>query len=415
MTAASSRRTGPVGGVARVSGVGATWVGLFDLTYPPDNLRFLRLEKKDRSAPDRNTGRGAGAPSGVPALMADPNTPADPPSLSAAELRRRLLASTPPPVAASASATDLNVADLPGVTASGNWTSSSSADLLARLRMPGKSGSVPVPAARPAAPPPPPVVEAPPARGAAVNRRTPAPGRMGAADPASAIAGALSHLAGLADAPAGGSMSASLGGTRGGVPLDDSPLAEIQRLRAENKELRALLDEMKHLLQEASEGEQQFSAKEKEYLAALEEKDAQVEELAAQLGAVEEQIARGELAPPPPVPKTRTELEEWGDELEKENSKLTQERKRLEDERRQLREDEEGLENQMREMEIGMARERAILARQETELKRLSAEIQHELDLLQRGDASLRDQMAKFQRRAQDVMVRPGGGPPGRR
>ncbi|MBN9517973.1 hypothetical protein J0H58_05560 [bacterium] len=347
--------------------------------------------------------------------MADPNTPADPaPSLSAAELRRRLLASTPPPVAASASSPDLNVAELPGVTASGAWTSSSSADLLARLRMPGKSGSVPVPAPRAvAAPPPapPPVVESPAPRGVPVSRRTPIPGRP--ADPASAIAGALNHLAGLGDAPVGNSLAASMGGR--GVPMDDSPLAEIQRLRAENRELRALLEEMKQLLQEASTGEQEFATKEKEYLAALEEKDAQVEELAAQLGAVEEQIARGELAPPPPVPKTRTELEEWGDDLEKENAKLTQERKRLEDERRQLREDEEGLEAQMREMEIGMARERAILARQETELKRLSAEIQHELDLLQRGDASLRDQMSKFQRRAQDVMARQGGGPPGRR
>jgi hypothetical protein len=58
----------------------------------------------------------------------------------------------------------------------------------------------------------------------------------------------------------------------------------------------------------------------------------------------------------------------------------------------------------MREMEVSMARERAMLARQETELKRLSAEIQHELDILQLGDAGLREQMARFQRRAQEVM-----------
>ena len=78
------------------------------------------------------------------------------------------------------------------------------------------------------------------------------------------------------------------------------------------------------------------------------EKDAQIEELSAQLGAIEEQIAKGELAPPPPVPKTRTELEEWGDELEKESAKLQQERKRLDAERQQFREDEEALEKQMR-------------------------------------------------------------------
>ena len=64
----------------------------------------------------------------------------------------------------------------------------------------------------------------------------------------------------------------------------------------------------------------------KQITTALEEKDAQIEELSAQLGAIEEQIAKGELAPPPPVPKTRSELEEWGDELEKESAKLTQER-----------------------------------------------------------------------------------------
>jgi chromosome segregation ATPase len=169
---------------------------------------------------------------------------------------------------------------------------------------------------------------------------------------------------------------------------------------------------MKHLLQEASDTEQQLVAKEKEFETALAAKDGQIEELSAQLGAIEEQIAKGELAPPPPVPKTRTELEEWADELEKENAKIQQERKRLDDERHQLREDEEGLETQMREMEVAMARERALIARQETELRRLSAEIQHELELVQRGDTSLRDQMVKFQRRAQEVLTttKPSGG-----
>src|SRR5262249_54738413 len=60
----------------------------------------------------------------------------------------------------------------------------------------------------------------------------------------------------------------------------------------------------------------------------------------------------------------------------------------------------------MREMEVSMARERAMMARQETELKRLSAEIQHELELLQRGDGTLREQLSKFQRRHQEVLSR---------
>lgn len=334
--------------------------------------------------------------------MANPNTPTDQQaSLSAAELRRRLLASTPPPMVATASTPDpIPTADYvddvvetppaPVAPAPSSWNGTN--DLLARLRMPGKSGSVAVPTARPtpAAPPP---VELP--GRAAVNRRTPSGGPLYGG----AIAGALNHLNDLSS----------------GSRHDDSPLAEVQRLKNENKELRTLLDEMKHLLQEASESEQQLSSKEKEFTAALEAKDAQIDELNAHLGAIEEQIAKGELAPPPPAAKTRSELEEWGDELEKENAKLAQDKRRLDEERRQLREDEEALEKQMREMEVSMARERALLARQETELKRLSAEIQHELEILQRGDAGLREQMAKFQRRAAEVMTKPGGGPPGRR
>ncbi len=279
-------------------------------------------------------------------------------------------------------------------------------ELLSRLRMPGgKSGtvssqpmgrSVPVASSEP----PPGVTNR-----SGVNRRTPATNaRMSSMDGPSAIAGVLSQLSGISD-----------GGSRGST--DDSPMAEMHRLRSENKELRHLLEEMKHLLQEASDAEQQFTMKEKEYQAAMEAKDVQIEELSAQLGTIEDQISKGELAPPPPAPKTRNELEEWGDELEKENAKLAQDRKRINDERRQLREDEEALETQMRNMEVSMARERALIARQETELKRLSAEIQHELDLMQRGDAGLREQMAKFQRRAQEVLVKPPGnnGTPGRR
>ena len=330
--------------------------------------------------------------------MANPNPPPNPTpsSLSAGELRRRLLASTPPPMVATASTPDPDeYAEEPPEAepvAAGSWAGTQ--NLLSRLKMPGKSGAVPVPTSRPA-PTAAPVPEMP--GRAAVNRRTPTPtnGRL-YGEPGSAIAGALNQLADLSH----------------GSRHDDAPVTENQRLKAENKELRTLLDEMKHLLQEASNTEQQLAAKEKEFEAVVAGKDAQIDELNAHLGAIEEQIAKGELAPPPPVPKTRPELEEWGDELEKESAKLAQDKKRLDDERRQLREDEEALEHQMRQMEVSMARERAMIARQETELKRLSAEIQHELEILQRGDAGLREQMAKFQRRAQEVMTKPGGGPP---
>jgi hypothetical protein len=315
--------------------------------------------------------------------MSQPDpSPEAPPSISAAELRRRLLTSAPPTAdAAPPPAAEGEAADAPPT-----WSPSGAQDLLARLRMPGKSGPVAVPATRPL--PAVPVATDPSPARSAVNRRT--------GLPFSRLDGALNQLAGVAE-----------GASRYG---EDSPHGEVVRLKAENKELRALLEEMKHLLQEASEAEQTLAAKEKEFAEAVAAKDAQVDELSAQLGAIEEQIAKGELAPPPPVPKTRTELEEWSDELEKESAKLQQARKKLDEDRRQLREDEEASEVQMKEMEIAMARDRALIARQETELRRLSAEIQHELELMQRGDTVLRDQMAKFQRRAQEVMVKPPGG-----
>ncbi len=323
--------------------------------------------------------------------------------LSAAELRRRLLVSPPPPIAVTSVAIEpiTELEEVEAVTPQQGPPPNRSGgtnDLLARLRMPGISGSVQVPTVSQPAPEPPPVM---------VNRRTPASSsgiaaRLYRGEPSSAITGALNQLADM---------------SQGTNRYDDSPLGEIQRIKSENKELRTLLDEMKHLLQEASQAELQLVAKEKEFALVVSEKDSQIDELSVQLGAIEEQIAKGELAPPPPVPKTRSELEEWGDDLEKESAKLAQDKKKLEDERRQLREDEEALEQQMRQMEVSMARERAMIARQETELKRLSAEIQHELDMLQRGDAGLREQMTKFQRRAQEVMTKPTGNgpPPGRR
>ncbi len=76
----------------------------------------------------------------------------------------------------------------------------------------------------------------------------------------------------------------------------------------------------------------------------------------------------------------------------------------LSHERLQLRDDEEKLETQMREMDVSLAKERALLARQETALTRLRAEIQHELELIQRGDPILRDALKKFEQRAAAVM-----------
>ncbi|HSQ57300.1 MAG TPA: hypothetical protein VLM40_16380 [Gemmata sp.] len=319
--------------------------------------------------------------------MSTSNPPPDQAAaISAAELRRRLLASTPPPTpAAAAEATTTT----PAAESQDTTTPSGTVQpLIAQLRMPGKSGIVAVPTSRPS-PQVPIAIDPVPTR-PPVSRRTPTNGRL---DPESALAGALNNLSSFNDSSR----------------YDDAPHPDYHRIKSENKELRKLLGEMKQLLQEASETEQKLLAKDKEIEEVTTAKNAEVEELRTELVAIEQQIANGELIPKPPIPKTRGELEEWSDELEKESAKLQQEKKRLEEERRQLRDDEEALESQMREMEVSMARERALLARQETELRRLSAEIQHELELMQRGDANLREQMAKFQRRAQEVLTNPSG------
>jgi len=283
-------------------------------------------------------------------------------------------------------------------------------DSKSRLRMPGQNGPV-------AASSMPPVLDAmadvyaiAPRRGGGIGSR---PGSL--IDPAAvAMAGYTgTSISPESETPTPSSGASRIGNTQvpnvpppsrsessNGTPTND----DYRRIKSENREIRKLLEEMKQLLQEASDNEQKFATREQELRATLTERQRQTDDLTAQLQLIEEQISSGAIGPAPSVPKTRDELEEWSDELEQESSKIAQERRKIEDERRQLQEDEEALEHQMRHMEVSMARERALIARQETELKRLSAEIQHELEIMQRGDASLRDQLSKFQRRATDVI-----------
>ncbi len=335
--------------------------------------------------------------------MATPNQPPDPPpSISATELRRRLLASTPPPMAAGASSVNIDLDSMAAAAATPASKSNWGADALIKLRLPGQHAATPALAE----PEPNPSPFHPQAQ---INKRTPVVGmRMQNLDSSGFVPEQSGPPRGTGSGPIRHPASRT---------TDDNPTAEIARLRSENKEIRQLLQDMKHLLQEASDSEQRYANREGEFQNALAERQRQIDELSEQLQTIEEQIASGTLThqAPQAAPKSRTELEEWGDELEKESSRVTQDRKRLESERTQLREDEDALEKQMRDMEVSMARERAIMARQETELKRLSAEIQHELELLQRGDTVLRDQMQKFQRRAQDVMLQGKGAPPPRR
>jgi hypothetical protein len=333
--------------------------------------------------------------------MSHPDTPMDPPpSISAAELRRRLLASTPPPAQSGGS----GVVEQPAVTVKVGVKANSIGAQLSRLTMPGTNGPVAATSLAPVAD----LVETPP------------------------VLPTRSRLAAMADvAPSAPAMIPSPSGvmgvshSRGGPALEPSATAsnngrvhtedDYRRIKQENRELRKLLDEMKQLLQEASDNEQTHGTREAQLTEQLAQKQRQIEELTDQLQMIEEQVASGALMQAPPTPKTRTELEEWNDELEQEANKIHKSKRDLDEERKQLRDDEESLERQMRQMEVSMAKERALMARQETELKRLSAEIQHELEIMQRGDAALREQLSKFQRRAADVMsgrMGPNAAPP---
>jgi predicted nucleic acid-binding Zn-ribbon protein len=307
--------------------------------------------------------------------MANPNSlpPDSSPSISAAELRRRLLSSTPPPLNGTTGTVEFD--DDADRSDSGPV---STEQMLRKLRMPGGVTTTPAPLA-------------PEDEPSGFQTKMAAFGRR---------AGAM----GIGPAP--------VYAPGYGMDPNDTPSAETQRLKAENKELKQLLGEMKHLLQEASDNEQTFGKAKQEHAQALADQQQQIDALTEQLHSIEEQIASGTLAhvEPQKTPKTRTELEEWTEDLEQEAARLAQESKRLENDRRQLQEDEEAMEKQLRDMEVAMARERALMARQETELKRLSAEIQHELEIMQRGDATLREQMQKFQRRAQEVLQKPGHG-----
>jgi hypothetical protein len=169
------------------------------------------------------------------------------------------------------------------------------------------------------------------------------------------------------------------------APVDPA----LEALRIENDQLRQLMEEMRQLLQDASDQEARVQGE-------LAERDRLLTEARHKADALENQVNS--------KPKTKDELEEWADELEQENAKISKEKRELDDDRRQLREDEEALEKQMRDMEVQMARERAMLARQEQELKRLNAEIQHELEVMQQGGGALRDRLAVFQRRHAEVV-----------
>lgn len=284
------------------------------------------------------------------------------PRLSTAELRRRLLAPSSPPAEADA-------AEAPAAP-----TSPARSPLASRLVVPPTFAEVPIaedeptyPIHDPANGEPAPVAATP----LSFNRSTPTDLRR--------PAGRSSH-----------SMARpTVVPSSGGDPLVDQLRRDVETYRKDAESLHQLMEEMRQLLQEASEQEQRMQNELADRDQKLEEANKKIQEQEAALNN---------------KPKTKTELEEWADDLERESMQIAQEKRSLEDDRNQLREDEIALEKQMREMEVGMARERALLARQEQELKRLNAEIQHELEIMQRGDGALRERLAMFQRRHAEVI-----------
>ena len=168
-------------------------------------------------------------------------------------------------------------------------------------------------------------------------------------------------------------------------------------------QLRQTLNDVQPILEEAQAQEQAHLESDQQLRNMIEERDQIMSDLEEQISQLQKELIDR------PIVKNAEELTEWEHELERESTRVNQDRRKLDEERRQMQEDEDDLEKQMRDVEVSMARERAMMARQEIELKRLSAEIQQEIEQISRGDATLREQMMRFQRRHQEILARGAG------
>ena len=190
--------------------------------------------------------------------------------------------------------------------------------------------------------------------------------------------------------------------TNGLPALTTSTQVELDKLRAENADLKKMLTEVQQFY--AEHDPNQMEQQKQEVEARIVAKDVEIAALKAQLEEWNSKMQSHRLVP------GEDEMAKMSDELEKERCQLAQERKQIETGRSELDDDEETLMKQMREMEVGLAKDRAELARQRTELQRLHVEIKHELEQLDRGDASMKERLAQFQRRHTDVYSRPTQG-----
>jgi hypothetical protein len=196
-----------------------------------------------------------------------------------------------------------------------------------------------------------------------------------------------------------GEVLRGTGSMHGLPPLTSNNYVETERLRTENTELRAMVAELRQYLEENDPTIWEQKVQNAE--AAITDREHLLEAQRKQIDEWEEKLKTHRFVP------SDHDLAEMSDELEKERCQMAQDRKQMDGERQQLREDEESLMKQMRDMEMSMAKDRADLARQRTEIQRLQGEIRHELDLLHRGDASVKDRLAHFQRRTQEAGGRP--------
>jgi hypothetical protein len=182
-----------------------------------------------------------------------------------------------------------------------------------------------------------------------------------------------------------------------------SSFPEFERVRTENAELRNMVGDLREYL-EAHDPEV-LASRLRELEQSAGEKDELIAAMKKQIDEWQEKLKTHRLV------SADDEVALMADEVEKERCQIAQEHKQLEQDRQQLREDEESLMKSMRDMEMSMAKDRADVARQRTEMQRLHAEIKHELDVLQRGDATMKERLAQFQRRQQDVLSRAGAPP----
>ena len=192
------------------------------------------------------------------------------------------------------------------------------------------------------------------------------------------------------------------------VKGDESAVAEIGQLRAENTELRSIIAELKQLVDEAeasASSDAGWADRQKEYETILEEKSELIRSLHLKIKEMQEQRPAAAFTP------KEDELVAMSEELDRERAQFERDSKQLDEDRRQIKEDEKIMTQQMREMEMQMSRERADLARQRGELQRINEEIRHELERIDR-DGGLNERLTQLRQRHMDVLNRKGSAPP---